>query len=97
MNQNDPRKRREHPDSSGYRDAHEPQRRPDIAATPVGGDSPMHEYDKSGTWLIQHHGNSILRLGRIRKIQSWKPLQAEIVEYAATCRTPNSFQKHLSP
>ncbi len=40
----------------------------------------MHEYDKSGKWLIQHHGNSILRLAGILDIDSWKPLQAEIVQ-----------------
>ena len=40
----------------------------------------MHEYDKSSKWLIQHHGDSILRLGGIHEIESWKPLQAEIVQ-----------------
>jgi hypothetical protein len=40
----------------------------------------MHEYDKSSKWLIQHHGNSILRLAGIGEIESWKPLQAEIVQ-----------------
>jgi predicted transposase YdaD len=40
----------------------------------------MHEYDKSSKWLIQHHGDSILRLGGIREIESWTPLQAEIVQ-----------------
>jgi hypothetical protein len=40
----------------------------------------LHEYDKSSKWLIQHHGDSILRLGGIREIESWKPLQAEIVQ-----------------
>ncbi len=40
----------------------------------------MHEYDKSGEWLIQHHGNLILRPAGILDIDSWKPLQAEIVQ-----------------
>ena len=40
----------------------------------------MHEYDKSSKWLIQHHGDSILRLAGIREIDSWKPLQAEVVQ-----------------
>jgi hypothetical protein len=48
--------------------------------TTAGGDRPLHEYDKSSKWLIQHHGDSILRLGGIREIESWKPLQAEIVQ-----------------
>jgi hypothetical protein len=33
----------------------------------------MHEYDKSSKWLIQHHGDSILRLAGVRKIESSKP------------------------
>jgi hypothetical protein len=40
----------------------------------------MHEYDKSGKWLIQHHGDSILRLARVDGIETWKPLQAELVQ-----------------
>jgi hypothetical protein len=40
----------------------------------------MHEYDKSSKWLIKHHGDSILRLAGIRDIDSWKPLQAELVQ-----------------
>ena len=40
----------------------------------------MQEYDKSSKWLIQHHGNWILRLAGILDIDSWKPLQAEIVQ-----------------
>jgi hypothetical protein len=39
----------------------------------------MHAYDKSGKWLIQHHGDSILRLAGVRDIESWTPLQAEPV------------------
>ncbi len=40
----------------------------------------MHDYDKSSKWLIQHHGDSILRLGGLSDIESWKPLQAELVQ-----------------
>jgi hypothetical protein len=38
-----------------------------------------HDKDTSGKWLIQHHGDSILRLGGVRDIVSWRPLQAEVV------------------
>jgi hypothetical protein len=40
----------------------------------------MQEYDKSSKWLIQHHGDSILRLAGVRGIVSWRPLQAEVVQ-----------------
>jgi hypothetical protein len=40
----------------------------------------MHEYDKSSKWLIQHHGDSILRLAGVRDIRAWRPLQAELVQ-----------------
>jgi hypothetical protein len=40
----------------------------------------MHKYDKSSKWLIQHHGDSILRLAGVQDIGSWKPLQAELVQ-----------------
>src|SRR5436190_22793920 len=40
----------------------------------------MHDYDRSSKWLIQHHGDSILRLGGITDIKSWRPLQAEVVQ-----------------
>jgi predicted transposase YdaD len=38
-----------------------------------------HEKDKAGKWMIQHHGDSILRLGRVHDIVSWRPLPAEVV------------------
>jgi hypothetical protein len=37
-------------------------------------------YDKSSKWLIQHHGNSMLWLARIRNIKAWRPAQAEVVQ-----------------
>lgn len=40
----------------------------------------MHEYDKSSKWLIQHHGDSILRLAGITGFRSWRALQAELVQ-----------------
>jgi len=40
----------------------------------------MHEYDKSSKWLIEHHGDSILRLGGVRGIEWWRSLQAELVQ-----------------
>ncbi len=40
----------------------------------------MHEYDRSSKWLIQHHGDSILRLAGVRDIAEWRPLQAELVQ-----------------
>ena len=40
----------------------------------------MHDYDKSSKWLIEHHGDSILRLAGMSNIRSWKPLQAELVQ-----------------
>jgi hypothetical protein len=46
-----------------------------------GGESaPMHEYDRSSKWLIQHHGDAILRLAGVSDILSWRPLQAEVVQ-----------------
>jgi hypothetical protein len=40
----------------------------------------MHDYDKSGKWLIQHHGDSILRLAGVDDIETWTPLQGELVQ-----------------
>jgi hypothetical protein len=37
-------------------------------------------YDRSSKWLIEHHGDSILRLAGIEDVVSWKPLSAEIVQ-----------------
>jgi hypothetical protein len=41
---------------------------------------PVQAYDKSSKWLIQRHGDSILRLAGIDNIVSWQPLQAELVQ-----------------
>jgi hypothetical protein len=40
----------------------------------------MHEYDKSSKWLIQHYGDSILRLAGVRNIVSWQPLPTDLVQ-----------------
>jgi len=41
----------------------------------------MHDdYDRSSKWLIQHHGGSILSLGGIRGVRSWRFLQADLVQ-----------------
>ncbi len=37
-------------------------------------------YDKSSKWLIQHHGDSMLRMAGIKKIVAWRPAQAEVVQ-----------------
>jgi hypothetical protein len=39
-----------------------------------------HPYDRSSKWLIQHHGDSILRLANIENIERWRPAQAEVVQ-----------------
>jgi hypothetical protein len=41
----------------------------------------VHEFDKCGKYQIQHHGDSILRMARVRAIASWKPVQAELVQH----------------
>jgi hypothetical protein len=43
-------------------------------------DLPMHDDDKTSKWLIQRHGDSILRLAGLRDLVSWRPLQAEVVQ-----------------
>jgi predicted transposase YdaD len=37
-------------------------------------------YDRSSKWLLQHHGDLILRLGGVQDVVSWRPLQAEVVQ-----------------
>lgn len=37
-------------------------------------------YDRGSKWLIGHHGNSLLWLGGIRSIRSWRAAQAEVVQ-----------------
>jgi hypothetical protein len=54
----------------------------------------MHEYDKGSKWLIQHYGDSILRIAGITDILSWKPLQAELVQPR---RLPDGLIEALLP
>ena len=37
-------------------------------------------YDKSSKWLIQHHGDSMLWLAKVGRIEMWRPAQAEVVQ-----------------
>jgi hypothetical protein len=37
-------------------------------------------YDRSSKWLIDHHGDMVLRLGGVRDVVSWRSLQAEVVQ-----------------
>jgi predicted transposase YdaD len=37
-------------------------------------------YDRSSKWLIEHHGDSILRLGGVTNIRSWRALHTELVQ-----------------
>jgi hypothetical protein len=48
----------------------------------------MQEYDTSSKWLIANHGDSILRLGGVRGIVSWKALQTDLVQ---TRRLPDGL------
>jgi hypothetical protein len=40
----------------------------------------MHDYDKTSKWLIQHHGDALLRIAGVRDLVAWRPLQAEVVQ-----------------
>lgn len=40
----------------------------------------MGDYDRSSKWLIQHHGDSLLRLAGVGPVAAWRPLQAEVVQ-----------------
>lgn len=37
-------------------------------------------YDRSSKWLLEHHGDSILRLAGIDDVVAWRPLPAEVVQ-----------------
>lgn len=37
-------------------------------------------YDRSSKWILQHHGDALLRLGGVTGIRSWRPSQAEVVQ-----------------
>jgi hypothetical protein len=40
----------------------------------------MAQFDRSSKWLIQHHGDALLRLAGVADITAWRPLQAELVQ-----------------
>jgi hypothetical protein len=54
----------------------------------------MHEHDKCSKYMIQHHGNSILRLAGETDITTWTPRQAELVQLR---RFPDGVIEVLSP
>ena|SRR5258706_7866965 len=37
-------------------------------------------YDRSSKWLIEHHGDQILRLAGVEDVIAWRPLVAEVVQ-----------------
>jgi hypothetical protein len=43
-------------------------------------DSERFPFDKSSKWLIQHHGDAILRLAGVTNVAAWRALQAELVQ-----------------
>jgi hypothetical protein len=40
----------------------------------------MAQFDRSSKWLVQHHGDALLRLAGVEDITAWRPLQAELVQ-----------------
>lgn len=38
------------------------------------------DYDRSSKWLLEHHGNSVLRLGGIGPIVAWRAVAADVVQ-----------------
>lgn len=40
----------------------------------------MASFDRSSKWLIQHHGDSLLRLAGVQDLVEWRALQAELVQ-----------------
>ena len=39
-----------------------------------------HALDKGGKWLIEHHGDALLRLAGVRDIRAWRAVAAEVVQ-----------------
>jgi hypothetical protein len=39
-----------------------------------------HRFDKSGKWLIQHHGDALIWLGGLRQVVHWEAVQSELVQ-----------------
>lgn len=42
----------------------------------------MAAYDRSSKWLIEHYGGSLLRLGGVERVRSWRAMQPEVVQPA---------------
>ena len=40
----------------------------------------MQPYDRGSKWLIQHHGDAILRIAGLADIASWRALAAEVIQ-----------------
>jgi hypothetical protein len=38
------------------------------------------KYDRSSKWMIEHHGDAILRIGGVHDLQAWRPGPAEVVQ-----------------
>jgi hypothetical protein len=36
------------------------------------------EYDRTGKWLLEHHGDAILRLAGVTGIASWRTVAADL-------------------
>jgi hypothetical protein len=47
-------------------------------------------YDKSSKWLIQHHGDSMLRLANVSRIAAWRPVYQPLPRE----RAKNGWQKN---
>jgi hypothetical protein len=45
-----------------------------------GADLERFRYDRSSKWLIEAHGDAILRIGGIRDIRAWRPRAPEVVQ-----------------
>src|SRR5690348_9041605 len=37
-------------------------------------------YDKSSKWLIEHHGDALLRLGGVTGIRSWRAVFSDLIQ-----------------
>jgi hypothetical protein len=51
-----------------------------LPSTPARGSKLRDDKDRSGKWLIEHHGDALLKLGGVGPLQSWRPLRAEVVQ-----------------
>src|SRR5262249_31429133 len=69
------------PAPAGERPREEPSRLQATSASWPGKEGgEMGEFDRSSKWLIEHHGDALLRLAGVEHIVSWRPLPAELVQ-----------------